>query len=213
MSFSCLNLSNVFLSSLHTRDLQMKLWTIIGAMISIGRKMARIRAASVKHPSGINERALKTHGVGAPADRQLFHVKRPNVGSAPAPKRRDDEGRGGRRLVNWVKSKRRWWASARTGTTPSCTHTTMTKRDDKSLAEQNAEIRRWAEENGFTVGSRLGEKQDAVELVAPRVPVVEFTVHIDEDVYEAAMLRATYDGYDNASEVVEAALREWARGY
>ena len=30
---------------------------------------------------------------------------------------------------------------------------------------------------------------------------------------EAAMLRATYDGYDNASEVVEAALREWARGY
>ena len=113
---------------------------------------------------------------------------------------------GGRCLVNWVKSKRRWWASARTGTTPSCTHTTMTKRDDKSLAEQNAEIRRWAEENGFTVGSRRGEKQDAVELVAPRVPVVEFTVRIDEDVYEAAMLRATYDGYDNASEVVEAVL-------
>ena len=51
---------------------------------------------------------------------------------------------------------------------------TMTKRDDTSMAEQNAEIRRWA---------------------------------------EAAMLRATYDGYDNASEVVEAALREWARGY
>ena len=120
---------------------------------------------------------------------------------------------GGRGLVNWVKSRRRWGDSARTGSTPSCTHTTMTKRDDKSLAEQNAEIRRWAEENGFTVGSRLGEKQDAVELVAPRVPVVEFTVHIDEDVYEAAMLRATYDGYDNASEVVEAALREWARGY
>lgn len=116
-------------------------------------------------------------------------------------------------LVNWVKSRRLWWDSVRTGSTPSCTHTTMTKRDDKSLAEQNAEIRRWAEENGFTVGSRLGEKQDAVELVAPRVPVVEFTVHIDEDVYEAAMLRATYDGYDNASEVVEAALREWARGY
>lgn len=90
---------------------------------------------------------------------------------------------------------------------------TMTKRDDKSLAEQNAEIRRWAEENGFTVGSRLGEKRDAVELAASRVPVVEVTVHIDEDVYEAAMLRATYDGYDNASEVVEAALREWARGY
>ena len=65
--------------------------------------------------------------------------------------------------------------------------------------------------SAFTVG-RVGEKQDAVELVAPRVPVVEFTVHIDEDVYEAAMLRATYDGYDNASEVVEAALREWARG-
>lgn len=52
-----------------------------------------------------------------------------------------------------------------------------------------------------------------MEFVAPRVPVVEVTVHIDEDVYEAAMLRATYDGYDNASEVVEAALREWARGY
>lgn len=89
----------------------------------------------------------------------------------------------------------------------------MTKRDDKRLAEQNAEIRRWAEENGFTVGSRLGEKQDAVELVAPQVPVVEFTVRIDEDVYEAAMLRATYDGYDNPSEVVEEALREWGRGY
>ena len=73
-------------------------------------------------------------------------------------------------LVNWVKSRRLWWDSVRTGSTPSCTHTTMTKRDDKSLAEQNAEIRRWAEENGFTVGSRLGEKQDAVELVAPRVP-------------------------------------------
>jgi hypothetical protein len=52
-----------------------------------------------------------------------------------------------------------------------------------------------------------------VERIAPRVPVVEVTVRIDEDVYEAAMLRATYDGYDNASEVVEAALREWARGY
>ena len=109
----------------------------------------------------------------------------------------------GRRLVNRIKSRRRWQPSVRTGTTPSCTHTTMTKRDDKSLAEQNA----------FTVGSRLGEKRDAVELAASRVPVVEVTVHIDEDVYEAAMLRATYDGYDNASEVVEAALREWARGY
>lgn len=119
----------------------------------------------------------------------------------------------GRRLVNRIKSRRRWQPSVRTGTTPSCTHTPMTKRDDKSLAEQNAEIRRWAEENGFTVGSRLGEKRDAVELAASRVPVVEVTVHIDEDVYEAAMLRATYDGYDNASEVVEAALREWARGY
>lgn len=82
MSFSCLNLSNVFLSSLHTRDLQMKLWTIIGTLMSIRRKMARIPAASVKRPSGINERALKTPGVGAPADRQLFHVKRPNVRSA-----------------------------------------------------------------------------------------------------------------------------------
>ena len=38
------------------------------------------------------------------------------------------------------------------------------------------------------------------------MPVVEVTVRIDEDVYEAAMLRATYDGYDNVSEVVEAAL-------
>lgn len=90
---------------------------------------------------------------------------------------------------------------------------TMTKRDNESLVEQNAEIRRWAEENGLMRGSRLGQHQDVVERVAPRVPVVEFTVHIDEDVYEAAMLRATYDGYDNASEVVEAALREWARGY
>lgn len=52
-----------------------------------------------------------------------------------------------------------------------------------------------------------------MERVAPQVPVVEFTVRIDEDVYEVAMLRATYDGYDNASEVVEEALREWARGY
>ena len=103
--------------------------------------------------------------------------------------------------------------ATKTGTPPSCTHVTMTKHDDTSMAEQNAEIRRWAEENGLMRGSRLGQHQDVVERVAPRVPVVEFTVHIDEDVYEAAMLRATYDGYDNASEVVEAALREWARGY
>jgi hypothetical protein len=27
------------------------------------------------------------------------------------------------------------------------------------------------------------------------------------------MLRATYDGFDSASEAIEAALREWARGY
>ena len=60
----------------------MKLWTIIGTLMSIRRKIARIRAASVKRPSGINERALKTPGVGAPAGRQLFHVKRPNVRSA-----------------------------------------------------------------------------------------------------------------------------------
>ena len=90
---------------------------------------------------------------------------------------------------------------------------TMTKRDDTSMAEQNAEIRRWAEKNGLTLGSRLGQQEDMVERVTPRVPVVEVTVRIDEDVYEAAMLRATCDGYDNASEVVEAALREWARGY
>ena len=90
---------------------------------------------------------------------------------------------------------------------------TMTKRDDTSMAEQNAEIRRWAEENGLTVGARLGQQPDAVERVAPRVPVVEVTVRIDEDVYEAAMLRATYEGYDSASEVVEEILREWGRGY
>ena len=91
----------------------------------------------------------------------------------------------------------------------------MTKRDDTSMAEQNAEIRRWAEENGLLLGSRLGQQQqqEVVERVAPQVPVVEVTVTIDEDVYEAAMLRATYDGYDNASEAIEAALREWTRGY
>ncbi len=89
----------------------------------------------------------------------------------------------------------------------------MTKRDDTSMAEQNAEIRRWAEENGLTLGSRLGQQEDMVERLAPRGSVIEFTVRIDEDVYEAAMLRATYEGYDSASEVVEAALREWARGY
>ena len=88
----------------------------------------------------------------------------------------------------------------------------MTKRDDTSMAKQNAEIRRWAEENGLTVGARLGQQPDAVERVAPRVPVVDVTVRIDEDVYEAAMLRATYEGYDSASEVVEEALREWVRG-
>ena len=89
----------------------------------------------------------------------------------------------------------------------------MTKRDDTSMAEQNAEIRRWAEDNGLTLGSRLGQQEDMVEQLTPRGPVIEFTVRIDEDVYEAAMLRATYEGYDSASEVLEAALREWARGY
>lgn len=88
----------------------------------------------------------------------------------------------------------------------------MTKRDDESLAEQNAEIRRWAEANGLTLGARLGQQEDMVERLTPRGSVVEVTVSVDEDVYEAAMLRATCDGYDNASEVVEAALREWARG-
>ena len=88
----------------------------------------------------------------------------------------------------------------------------MTKRDDISTAEQNAEIRRWAEDNGLTLGSRLGQQEDMVERLTPRGSVVEFTVIVDEDVYEAAMLRATYDGYDNASEVVEEALREWVRG-
>ena len=90
---------------------------------------------------------------------------------------------------------------------------TMTKRDDTSMAEQNAEIRRWAEDNGLTLGSRLGQHEDMVERLTLRGSVVEFTVSIDEDVYEAAMLRATYEGYDSASEVVEEALREWARGY
>ena len=89
----------------------------------------------------------------------------------------------------------------------------MTKRDDTSMAEQNAEIRRWAEENGLTLGARLGQQEDIVERLTPRGSVVEVVVTIDEDVYEAAMLRATYEGYDSASEVVEAALREWARGY
>ena len=89
----------------------------------------------------------------------------------------------------------------------------MTKRDDTSMAEQNAEIRRWAEDNGLTLGSRLGQQENMVERLTPLGSVIEFTVRIDEEVYEAAMLRATYDGYDNASEVVEAALREWARGY
>ena len=88
----------------------------------------------------------------------------------------------------------------------------MTKRDDISTAEQNAEIRRWAEDNGLTLGSRLGQQEDMVERLTPRGSVVEFTVSVDEDVYEAALLRATYDGYDNASEVVEEALREWVRG-
>ena len=100
-----------------------------------------------------------------------------------------------------------------TGAPPSCTHVIMTNRDDTSMAEQNAEIRRWAEENGLTLGSRLDQQEDMVEQLTLQGPVIEFTVSVDEDVYEAAMLRATYDGYDNASEVVEAALREWARGY
>ena len=89
----------------------------------------------------------------------------------------------------------------------------MTKRDDTSMAEQNAEIRRWAEDNGLTLGSRLDQQEDMVERLTPRGSVIEFTVRIDEDVYEAVMLRATYDEYDNASEVVEEALRKWARGY
>ena len=89
----------------------------------------------------------------------------------------------------------------------------MTKRDDTSMAEQNAEIRRWAEDIGLTLGSKLGQQEDMVERLTPRGSVIEFTVRIDEDVYEAAMLRATYEGYDSASEVVEEILREWGRGY
>lgn len=45
------------------------------------------------------------------------------------------------------------WAdgcAARTGGALSCRHVTMTKRDDTSMVEQNAEIRRWAEDNGLT---------------------------------------------------------------
>ena len=108
------------------------------------------------------------------------------------------------------------WADgcvARIGAPLSRTHVTMTKRDDESLAEWNAEIRRLVEVNGLTVGAIFGEQRNEVERVAPRAPVVEVMVRIDEDVYEAAMLRATYDGYDSASEVVEEALREWGRGY
>ena len=89
----------------------------------------------------------------------------------------------------------------------------MTKRDDTSMAEQNADIRRWAEDNGLTLGARLDQQEDMVERLTPRGSVIEFTVRIDEDVYEAAMLRATYEGYDSASEVVEEILREWGRGY
>ena len=89
----------------------------------------------------------------------------------------------------------------------------MTKRDNISTAKQNAAIRRWAEDNGLTLGSRLDQQKDMVERLTPQGPVIELTVSINEDVYEAAMLRATYDGYDKASEVVEAVLREWARGY
>jgi hypothetical protein len=90
---------------------------------------------------------------------------------------------------------------------------TVTKRDDTSMAEQNAKIRRWAEESGLMLGSRLGHQEDVGERLTPQGLVIELTVSVDEDVYEAAMLRATYDGYDNVSEVVEVALREWARGY
>ena len=43
----------------------------------------------------------------------------------------------------------------------------MTKRDDRSMAEQYAEIRRWAEENGLTLGSRLGQQEDVVERFTP----------------------------------------------
>ena len=124
--------------------------------------------------------------------------------SSVSPSRtRIDEAVAGPRVIDdeWGAGR-----ATRTVGSLSCTHVTMTKRDDISTAEQNAEIRRWAEDNGLTVGARLGQQPDAVERVAPRVPVVEVTVRIDEDVYEAAMLRATYDGYDNASEVVEAAL-------
>lgn len=52
-----------------------------------------------------------------------------------------------------------------------------------------------------------------VERLTPRGSVIEVTVSVDEDVYEAAMLRATYDGYDSATEIVEEALREWGRAY
>lgn len=131
--------------------------------------------------------------------------------SSASPRRtRIDEAVARPRVTN-----NEWGAGCATkmGTPPSCTHMTMTKRDDKSMVEQNAEIRRWAEENGLTLGSRLGQQQDVVERVGPRVSAVEVVVTIDEDVYEAAMLRATHDGYDSASEVIEEILREWGRGY
>ena len=131
--------------------------------------------------------------------------------SSVSPSRtRIDEAVAGPRVID-----DEWGAGRATkrGTPPSCTHVTMTKRDDTSTAEQNAEIRRWAEDNGLTLGSRLGQQEDMVERLTPRGSVIEFTVSVDEDVYEAAMLRATYDGFDSASEAVEAALREWTRGY
>ena len=89
----------------------------------------------------------------------------------------------------------------------------MTKHDDTSMAEQNAESGggrgewpvAWIEAGPAAAGGGGASRS--------QVPVVEVTVTIDEDVYEAAMLRATYDGYDSASEVVEEALREWGRGY
>ena len=59
---------------------------------------------------------------------------------------------------------------------------TMTKRDDTSMAEQNAEIRRWAEENGLTRGSRRGQQEDMVERLTPLGSVIEFTVRVDEGV-------------------------------
>ena len=84
----------------------------------------------------------------------------------------------------------------------------MAKRDDESLAEQNAEIWRWAEANGLRVGAIFGEQRDAVELAAPRGHGAHRRGRVRGGDAASNIRR-----YDSASEVVEEALREWGRGY